>query len=69
MLSPSDAIRRWAVEVGGVRAAAALVGISPGHMCHLTRGSRGVTADMALRLETASKGRLKKEALIWGAAA
>jgi DNA-binding transcriptional regulator YdaS (Cro superfamily) len=69
MMTANDAIRRWAAEVGGIRKAAALIGISPGHMCHLARGSRGLTPEMALRLESASKGRLKKEALVWGAAA
>ncbi len=69
MVTPSEAIRLWAEEVGGIRRAAALVGVSAGHFCHLTRGSRGVTPDMALRLERASKGRLRKEALIFGAAA
>jgi DNA-binding transcriptional regulator YdaS (Cro superfamily) len=55
--------------MGGVRRAAAVLEVSPALVCRICKGQRTITPAFALRLERATNGRIRKEALIWGAAA
>ncbi|MCZ8113844.1 YdaS family helix-turn-helix protein [Silanimonas sp.] len=53
---------KWA---GSQSRAAQMAGVSGAHMSRLASGSRGVTPTVALRIERASFGRFRKEALLW----
>lgn len=69
MLTPQAVVAEFVDSVGGVRKAATILGVSPALVCRIRKGERGVSPDFALRVERASNGRIRKEALIWGAAA
>lgn len=69
MHTPRDVLAQFVADSGGVRKAAAALGVSPALVCRVRSGERSLTPDLALRLERASNGRIRKEALIWGAAA
>ncbi len=69
MHTPADVVKTYVASAGGVRKAAAVLGVSPALVCRVCNGERRVTPDFALRIERASDGRIRKEALIWGAAA
>lgn len=69
MITALDVLDEFVASVGGVRKAAAILGVSPALVCRVKKGERTLTPDFALRVERASNGRIRKEALIWGAAA
>ena len=69
MHTPRDVLKQFVADSGGVRAAAAKLGVSPALVCRVRSGERSLTPDFALRMERASNGRIRKESLIWGAAA
>ena len=53
-------------EHGGSRsAAAAALGCDRIHVWRMIRGDRSVTPDMADRIEKLTKGRFKREKLVW----
>lgn len=69
MITPQAVVSQFVADLGGVRKAAAILGVSPALVCRVKKGERTLTPDFALRVERASNGRIRKEALIWGAAA
>lgn len=69
MHTPRDVLAQFVADSGGVRKAAAALGVSPALVCRVRKGERTLTPDFALRVERASQGRINKAALIWGAAA
>lgn len=62
-------MRQFVAENGGIRKSAAILGVSPALVCRVRSGERKVSPELALRLERATGGRIRKESLIWGAAA
>lgn len=69
MITPQSVVSDFVASVGGVRRAAAVLEVSPALVCRICKGQRTITPTVALRIERASNGRIRKEALIWGAAA
>ena len=54
---------------GGAKTLADGVGISEGYVYHLIRGSRRASPGLAREIEQYSKGKVKKNLLIWNEAA
>lgn len=47
---------RWTDAVGGVRRAAAILSVDPGHVSRLRRGLKRPGLDLALRIERHTRG-------------
>ena len=55
-------------EYGTQREAAAALAVSEAYVSRLKDGSRGISPQLAVRIEEVSEGRFCKSELLWGAA-
>lgn len=58
-------LRKCISAAGGVKAFASLIGVSPGAVYHYLSGRRRPDPKVALKIEQATGGKVKKESLIW----
>lgn len=61
--------RQYVDSVGGAPKAAARLGLSESMVYHILNGVRGITPEVALRVEQDSEGAFSKTILVWGAVA
>ena len=62
MKTPFQQFVDWS---GGLIPASSILGITPGGVGHVYRGIRGVSREMAERVELASAGRWKRHHVMW----
>lgn len=64
-----DKFLLWLDDIGGQANAARLLGVTRGAVNHWVRGRAQVTPHMALKIEQASRGKVKAAELVFGKAA
>lgn len=62
-------VRLFVELCGGQEKAAKAIGVTAPAINHYLNGRRGITADIAIRMEKASGGKVRKERLVFGQAA
>ena len=58
-------LKKCVTAAGGVKAFAALIGVTPAAVYHYISGHRRPRPEIAEKIEQATNGRIKKENLIW----
>lgn len=64
-----DVFRNFVAWAGSQKRAAEFLGCNESTVSLIVSEKRGISPDMALRVESASKGLFKREAVLWGEAA
>ena len=64
-MTTSEYFEQYVKAVGGRTAASKRLGITLGAVGHILNGRRGMSPEMALKIEQDSNGIFKKEKFIW----